>query len=223
MRRAEAIFLLLSLLVPILGACESGGPAGGKPRSEIFWSDMVDQPRLAPQSQDIIGGRPIGDRLPPEGAIATDQYPYPYTREEADLAANLKNPLKGDKKTLKKGKKIYESYCIVCHGPKGAGDGEVGRLFPKPPSLMRQKVRDYSDGRIFHTPKLGQNAMPSLSNQIGTDELWGAVHYIRKLQADEAVAPPTKKDLDEIEAGKNTAEKANEKPDIIEDAIDLRE
>lgn len=28
-----------------------------------------------------------------------------------------------DERTLKRGKSLYEKYCMACHGPKGRGDG----------------------------------------------------------------------------------------------------
>ena len=52
----------------------------------------------------------------------------------------------------------------------GAGDGELTALFPKPPSLMTQKVRDWPDGQLFHRPMRGQNSMPSHARQVDAVE-----------------------------------------------------
>jgi mono/diheme cytochrome c family protein len=79
--------------------------------------------------------------------------------------------------------------CVTCHGPNGAGDGHVTALFPKPPSLMTQKVRDWPDGQLFHRPARGQNSMPSHARQVDARDAWSAVHYIRELQKTEPVAP----------------------------------
>ena len=76
------------------------------------------------------------------------------------------NPLQPTPDVIAHGKFVYENVCVTCHGPKGAGDGHVTALFPKPPSLMTQKVRDWPDGQLFHRPMRGQNSMPSHARQV---------------------------------------------------------
>ena len=85
---------------------------------------------------------------------------------------------------------MYENVCIVCHGARGAGDGNLTLLFPKPPSLMTQRVRDWPDGEIFHRPMRGQGSMPSHARQVDARDVWSVVHYIRQMQSEEPVAPP---------------------------------
>ena len=93
---------------------------------------------------------------PQPGTVAVGETPYPYAQNEADRAgAELVNPLQPTPEVLAHGKFVYENVCITCHGPKGAGDGHVTALFPKPPSLMTQKVRDWPDGQLFHRPMRG--------------------------------------------------------------------
>ncbi len=100
------------------------------------------------------------------------------------------NPLQPTPEVLAHGKFVYENVCITCHGPKGAGDGHVTALFPKPPSLMTQKVRDWPDGQLFHRPMRGQNSMPSHARQVDARDAWSVIHYIREMQKTEPVAPP---------------------------------
>jgi hypothetical protein len=66
----------------------------------------------------------------------------------------------------------------------------VTALFPKPPSLMTQKVRDWPDGQLFHRPMRGQNSMPSHARQVDANDAWSVIHYIRQMQKTEPVAPP---------------------------------
>jgi len=65
----------------------------------------------------------------------------------------------------------------------------VTALFPKPPSLMTQKVRDWPDGELFHRPMRGQNSMPSHARQIDARDAWSVIRYIRQMQSEEPVAP----------------------------------
>jgi mono/diheme cytochrome c family protein len=128
---------------------------------------------------------------PQPGTVAVADTPYPYAQNEADRAgAELVNPLQPTPEVLAHGRFVYENVCITCHGPKGAGDGHVTALFPKPPSLMTQKVRDWPDGQLFHRPMRGQNSMPSHSRQVDQNDSWSVVLWIREMQKTEPVAPP---------------------------------
>lgn len=186
-RRALAV-AALSLLT---AGCDLGLPAGRTPHREGNRLDMIDQPKIKPQRADLYGRRPTGAMEPPPGSVAIDEYPYPYAQNEgAQAGADLANPLAATPEVLAHGQFVYENVCITCHGPRGAGDGPVTAVFPKPPSLMTQKVRDWPDGELFHRPMRGQGSMPSHARQIDERDAWSVVLYIRKLQSEEPVAPP---------------------------------
>ena len=189
--RNAARALALVALTAFLSACDLGLPAGRTPHREGNRLDMVDQPKLKPQRKDIFGARPTGLMEPQPGTVAVGESPYPYAQNEADRAgAELVNPLQPTPEVLAHGKFVYENVCITCHGPKGAGDGHVTALFPKPPSLMTQKVRDWPDGQLFHRPMRGQNSMPSHARQVDARDAWSVILYIREMQKVEPVAPP---------------------------------
>ncbi len=125
-------------------------------------------------------------RSPVEGTVPRDFRPYSYVSIE-ESKANL-NPLPRNKETLLSGKSLFNTYCIVCHGQYGEGDGNVVAmkdwprpLYPRPPSLQSDKVRDYKDGQIFHVITMGQNLMPSYAEKLNEEERWAVVHYVRAL------------------------------------------
>ncbi len=185
MRKLLWIVVGTNLLGAAASGCDAGFPAGQEPHRELNFLDMANQPKLKPQrgSSEQL--------LPPAGAVAVDHHPYPYTADQGDLAGQrLTNPLDPSDRVVAQGKFVFDNVCIVCHGPQGAGDGEVAKLFPKPPSLMTQRVRDWPDGRILHVPMRGQGSMPSYAKQLDQRELWAVVHYLRKLQRELPVAPP---------------------------------
>jgi mono/diheme cytochrome c family protein len=190
MRNAIRVVALVALTA-LLAACDLGLPAGRQPHREGNRLDMIDQPKLKPQRKDIFDGRPTGLMEPQLGTVAVGEQPYPYAQNQADLAgAELVNPLQPTPDVVAHGKFVFENVCITCHGPKGAGDGHVTALFPKPPSLMTQKVRDWPDGQLFHRPMRGQNSMPSHARQIDERDIWSVILYIREMQKVEPVAPP---------------------------------
>jgi mono/diheme cytochrome c family protein len=178
-------------LAALLSACDLGLPAGRTPYREGNRLDMNDQPKLKPQRKDVFLARPTGLMEPQSGSVAVAETPYPYAQNEADRAgAELVSPFQPTPEILAHGKFVYENVCITCHGPKGAGDGHVTALFPKPPSLMTQKVRDWPDGQLFHRPMRGQNSMPSHARQVDAYDAWAVILHIRQMQKVEPVAPP---------------------------------
>jgi mono/diheme cytochrome c family protein len=180
-----------ALLVAALPACDVGLPAGRTPHREGNFLDMVDQPKQKPQRGDLFGGWPTGMLEPPPGSVATGESPYPFALDQAELAGQaLVNPLPASPEVIAHGQFVYENVCIACHGPRGGGDGHVTLLFPKPPSLMTQRVRDWPDGQLYHRPARGQNSMPSHARQVDSTDIWSVVLYIRQMQAEEPVAPP---------------------------------
>ena len=189
--RRTPLGLLGALLVSALPACDLGLPAGRTPHREGNFLDMADQPKQKPQRGDLFGAKPTGMIEPQPGTVATSDNPYPFAQNEAELAGQkLVNPLPASPEVLAHGQFVFENVCIACHGKQGAGDGPVTALFPKPPSLMTQKVRDWPDGQIYHRPARGQGSMPSHARQVDARDIWSVVHYVRKMQRELPVAPP---------------------------------
>lgn len=124
-------------------------------------------------------------QLPPEGSIPRGFLPYHYgsTPEEAERAGReLSNPIAKSPEALARGKQAYETFCLVCHGPAGKGDGPLIPKFPNPPSFTSRNIREYPDGRIFHIVTKGSGMMPPHASQISPEDRWKIVHYVRSLQ-----------------------------------------
>ena len=162
---------------------------------------MVQQRNIKPQE-----GSEKGDllmKLPPEGTQARNRIYYPYT-SVLEAEKKLKNPLKIKNDVVARGRVSYMRYCVYCHGTYG--DGKEGalvapRMAVPPPSLLTDKARGYSDGRIYHIIYNGQGLMGSYRTLLGTNEqvlkshmkaktgtyegwhsIWAVVNYVRVLQ-----------------------------------------
>jgi mono/diheme cytochrome c family protein len=121
----------------------------------------------------------------------------PYSINNIDEAGRvLKNPLAATKSVMMEGKNLYNTYCIVCHGQYGEGDGSVIPKYPRPPSLQSDKIIGYKDGQIYHVITLGQNLMPSYADKLNESERWSLIHYLRALQK---AKHPTAADLKKAE------------------------
>lgn len=147
-----------------------------------YMPDMADSPAVKAYEADATSPGNRSARAPMKGTIPRGYVPYAYPDNPEAAAANLRNPLPRTAAILAKGKKTYETYCFVCHGTKGLGDGPIIPKFPQPPSLLSAKVVGWADGQVFHVMTRGQNLMPSYAAQITPEERWAVIHYVRVLQ-----------------------------------------
>ncbi len=102
----------------------------------------------------------------------------------APASANkIANPLKGDANTVESGKKLYKVLCVICHGPKGKGDGAAGAgLTPKPTNLTTTEFQSQTDGAIFWKIRTGRSPMASYEKSIPENKRWEIINYIRTLK-----------------------------------------
>jgi mono/diheme cytochrome c family protein len=131
---------------------------------------------------------------PVPGTIARGQHPFHYfpgDEEAARAGRELKNPFRATPETLEEGRALYQIYCLVCHGERGLGDGPISGKIPPPPSYKSERLLEFPPGRIFHVVTMGAGKMPSYAAQLGFDDRWKIVTYVRaSLQGlPEAVAP----------------------------------
>ena len=178
MKNAYALALVGSLIA--LSGCKRSQP------NFIFMPDMYYSPALKAQEEG-------GMRMPVKGTVPRGFTPYDFAAENSEeLGKILINPLPRTKAVMLRGQTQYNTYCMVCHGAYGEGDGSVVPKYPRPPSLQSEKVQKWPDGRIFHVITAGQNVMPSYSTQVEQVDRWAIVHYIRALQK---AKNPTASDL----------------------------
>lgn len=143
---------------------------------------MLNQFRLGPQESSTFFADGFGMRKPVPGTVARGDIYYPFKGKPEEAGAKLINPLLPTKENLALGQEKYNTFCSPCHGWRGEGDSHLNGQFPNPPSLHSEKVRTWSDGRIYHVIVEGQNVMPSYAKQLTEKERWAIVLYIRALQ-----------------------------------------
>lgn len=98
-------------------------------------------------------------------------------------ADNLVNPFAGDESVIRKGYKIYNKVCWVCHGDAGKGDGpSVPTLNTKPANVSDPEIIALSDGALFWWISNGGNDMQPFKGVLSEEEIWMVVNFLRKLQ-----------------------------------------
>ena len=156
------------------------------------WSqDMANQVSTKPQE----GANPANPGMVP---FPKRSVPVPGTTtivKDAAAADKLKNPVPADEKSVATGAKLFEIYCVVCHGKEGKGDGLVGaKLALKPYDLSADMTKARSDGFIWGYLTFGGAVMPTYGNDLSPTERWHVVNYVRKVvQQAQAAAPVAKK------------------------------
>ena len=87
-----------------------------------------------------------------------------------------------DQTSIKEGKKVYEKYCLYCHGKKGNGDGPSAKTLVIPPAKFTDKARmeKQSDGALAWKILYGRGPMPSCAPVLQEDQIWNLINYIRQ-------------------------------------------
>ncbi|MEN0058635.1 MAG: cytochrome c [Bdellovibrio sp.] len=166
----------------------SCGPRGNKPNVELI-QDMMESPAIKAQEYDEGSPFHRGMRVPPEHTAPVGFEPYRYATDIEGASKNLKNPLVGklDEETLLTGQKFFETNCAVCHGHKGEGGVAAKmsvseKMALKPPAVVSDKVKAWTDGHLYHVITMGQGVMGPYAAHIPQKYRWQVVNYIRFLE-----------------------------------------
>lgn len=197
----KRLFAIAALSL-VMGGCGSKRD----PQIELI-QDMVQSPAIKPQDYDESKPGSRAMRMPPEGAIPQGHTPYEIkTSQEAE--EKVFNSLRNSFEVMQRGQKMYYTYCGVCHGMTGRGDGPVAaKTILKPPSLVNQKMKDWADGGLYHMIVVGRGLMGSFASQIPNEQdRWALVHFIRRLQdyTIEEETPNTEENKTETEGATET-------------------
>lgn len=175
------ITLAAAVVLSSLIACSDTS----KPNIELI-QDMMESPAIKSQEYDENSPNHAGMRVPPEGTQPVGFVPYRYATDIEGAKKN-KNPLAGDfsEGALNVGIKYYTTNCALCHGEGGEGGDKLSigeKMALKPPSVLSPKVRDWTDGQIYHVITVGQGVMGPYAAHIPQRYRWQVVNYIRTLQ-----------------------------------------
>jgi cytochrome c553 len=160
---------------------------------------MIDQAKAQPYEADPLVPDEPAMRSPPAGTVlhagpelrrTRAARPEVQTGIGRDGEALTGIPLAMTSSFLGRGRERFDIYCATCHGAGGDGQSEVARHMDqrKPPDLMEADVREFSDGRIFHIISAGYGLMPAYDRNLGIEDRWAVVAYLRALQLSRAVS-----------------------------------
>jgi len=105
---------------------------------------------------------------------------------------NIPNPYPTTEAGLARGHKIYQDFCIGCHGPVGDGMGKAQPwIYPPPLNFTILKGRGVSGGILYYQIMNGitGSAMPYFKRELESQKIWEvgdyvAVYFIGESDAD---------------------------------------
>lgn len=158
--------------------------------SKVDLERMIDQPRgkAYKPSAYFPDGRLM--QTPPDNTIPLNRVlgPEPLIegRENGQFVSAI--PMQLDRAALERGHDRYDLFCATCHAIDGSGNSQVARNMElrKPPSLVSDPVRSYPVGRVFSAVSHGYGLMPEYSRDLGLNDRWAVVGYVRALQRSRA-------------------------------------
>lgn len=199
MRYFLAGFVLLAVLV--VGMAGFRGSLSRRPPIEVF-PDMDRQLKLRPQAPNNFFADGRSSRLPVPGTIArsaaynhlieTDPQRPVFPFEDAPVntgritgATNFVDtgPFAITAGFMERGRGRYQIYCSPCHGALGDGNGITRKLgMAVVANLHDPRIVQMADGELFYVITHGRNLMGAYGPQIGVEDRWAIVAYLRALQ-----------------------------------------
>lgn len=105
-------------------------------------------------------------------------------------------PPKKTPELLMIGKKLYDQYCMTCHGPKGDGKGQIGAALKPPPNDFTKPLSQWPRGKgdvqkVFDVTTKGiPNSAMVKWDQLPEQERWALTYYVIEFAMSKT---PTKK------------------------------
>ena len=159
----------------------AGCGATSEQRAFEYMPDMARSPSYKAFAPNSVTRDGLTLQHPVAGTIPRGYHVFHYGAGEDEAARagrELQDPYRATARTLEEGKALFQTYCQVCHGEHGKGDGPISGKIPPPPSYVSDRLMQFPPGRIFHVVTMGTGKMPSYAAQLSMDERWKVVTYV---------------------------------------------
>jgi mono/diheme cytochrome c family protein len=134
-----------------------------------------------------VGGHWAQEKQPskqeqPAAPATAPQAPHTYNISPEDK--ERKNPVRFTDLSVERGKKLFQTQCVMCHGINADGKGElVGELDIHPPDFTKPEVLSKrTDGELFAIMGEGSEKMPGQSKRMTERQRWQIVNYLRVVE-----------------------------------------
>ncbi|MHB1920756.1 MAG: c-type cytochrome [Chitinophagaceae bacterium] len=185
MKKADFIWMFgLASLVGIFSSCHAGkNNPGTIYMPDMYYSRAYDAYTPNPNFAD---GQT--SRMPVPGTIkrgALLPFHLPFTDSGYAVSGLVKCPIPLSPADLKEGKRLFDIYCAICHGPNLDGQGPIAANGKFPAAPANFKLPAYLNmpvGTMFFDATYGKNMMGSYASQLNQRQRWMVVSYIKSFQ-----------------------------------------
>jgi mono/diheme cytochrome c family protein len=138
---------------------------------------------------DVVRGKNAPNAI---AAQVNGEAPFYYQNTEDERlrceTEMIDNPFPITKAGLEKAKPLYDTYCGICHGEKGDGQGWLVTMtdskYPaQPKNMIGDDMIAAGNGRYYFALMYGKNVMGAYADKLSFEERWQVIHYVRSLQA----------------------------------------
>lgn len=133
------------------------------------------------------GAQTTQTEAPSTGTATTKAVPHQLVITPEEKAR--KNPVPFTEKSVAKGKSLFATQCVMCHGENGNGKGELATVmhvtppdFTNPDTLSKR-----TDGELFTIIKSGDGSMPGQGKRLKDNQTWALVNFLRSLEGKKPV------------------------------------
>jgi len=174
----------LLIIIAILGGLSSCDHDRNNPGYQYF-DDMAKSPAYETYTPNpnFPDSKTMQATIP--GTVPRGFMDYPYEKTDVDRAKagqTFHNPMEPTTANLERGKTEFETYCAMCHGDKGDGQGRLytSKKFPYPPAnLLSEKMLAAPEGEIYHVISVGWGIMAEHGSMIAPDDRWKITLYVK--------------------------------------------
>jgi mono/diheme cytochrome c family protein len=153
-----------------------------------YWPEMTENVAYNTFTENPVmkDGKTLQE--PIKGTVPRNFIPYQFSKNSSDrqiAGQKMKKPYLVSDSIIKEGKELFNFFCKQCHGIKGDGKGFLytKKFYPYPPAnLLSDKLKQVTDGEIYHVASVGFNLMGAHASMLNPNERWKIVCYVRELQ-----------------------------------------
>jgi mono/diheme cytochrome c family protein len=184
--------LVVMVMAVSFAACTNNGEPHRNP-GRIYAPDMTYS-----RAYDYYNANPnfsdrLTARIPVQGTIARgDELPDHMMEGDTNGYKGYRIPARFDEAGVNEGRRLFNIYCAICHGPNMDGNGPIyanGKFAAMPANLIQGKYLTMDEGTIYAAIKYGKNAMGSYASQLDVYQRWQVIAYIKKFQSEKGGAP----------------------------------
>ncbi len=161
-----------------------------------FWGTVI----VGVLVTTVIGGLfvydiyriPFGTQMYDQESISYEQGPRRVAPTEAVpiqgpvLIAGqpASEPIPATADSVQRGQVLFGLTCVPCHGATAQGNGPTAKFFPnvKPADLTSAPIQSLADNDIFLVMTQGFGVMPSMAENLDSQDRWDVINYLRTLK-----------------------------------------